>query len=53
MMGKQYSMKETYSGFSPDGFSFMMEAGEASGPLQKMFTVEYKKAETKAAAPAK
>lgn len=53
MMGKQYSMKETYSGFSAGGFSFVMESGEASGPLQKMFAVEYKKAEAKAPAPAK
>lgn len=53
MMGKQYNMKETYSGFSPAGFTFVMEGGEGSGPQQKMFTVEYKKAEGKAAAPAK
>jgi len=44
MMGKQYTMKETYSDFSPDGFNFVMEAGEGSSPMQKMFTVEYKKA---------
>ena len=48
MMGKTYNTKSTYSGFSADGFTFVMEAGEGSGPMQKMFTVEYKKA---AAAP--
>ena len=48
MMGKTYTMRQTLSGFSPDGFNALMETAEGSAPLAKMFTVEYRKA---AAAP--
>jgi len=44
MMGKNYNFKSTYSGFSADGYNFLMETSEGSGPMQKMFTVDYKKA---------
>jgi hypothetical protein len=49
MMGKPYNFRSTMSDFTPEGFNFVMETAEGSAPLQKMFTVEYKKA----AAPAK
>ena len=48
MMGKTFKTKSTYSNFTADGYTFVMEASEGSGPMQKMFTVEYKRA---AAAP--
>lgn len=44
MMGKNYNFKSTYSDFTPDGYSFLMETAEGSAPMAKMFTVEYKKA---------
>jgi hypothetical protein len=53
MMGKTYNVKSTYSDFTADGYLFTMETGEGSGPMQKMFTVEYKKSAPKAATPGK
>jgi hypothetical protein len=55
MMGKNYNFKSTYSDFTPDGYNFLMETGEGTAPLAKMFTVEYKKAApaAKPAAPGK
>jgi hypothetical protein len=44
MMGKTYNTKSTYSNFTADGYDFLMETGEGSGPMMKMFTVEYKRA---------
>ena len=43
MMGKQYNVRSTMSDFTPEGFNFLMETSEGSAPMQKMFTVEYKK----------
>lgn len=48
MMGKNYNFKSTYSDFTPDGYTLVMETAEGSAPLAKMFTVEYKKAAPKA-----
>lgn len=52
MMGKSYNFRATYQDFSPDGFTYVMETAEGSAPMQKMFTVEYKKAAPAAKAPA-
>ena len=51
MMGKVFKTKATYSNFTADGYMFEMDASEGAGPMQKMFTVEYKKAAAAAKAP--
>jgi hypothetical protein len=50
--GKKLSVRETYSGFTADSFTWTMESGGPGGKLAPMMTVKYTRDESAPAPPA-